>query len=109
MTADCAVRTVIAMGTAMYGSYDCLVIEDSKRKVRIPLEDVAHLSPWAEPANDEVLARFGHRWHPTVVVELVDGGCYVVHLRNARWVAEDLSLRGVGVGRRQRATAGATS
>ena len=109
MTSVTTIRTVVSMGTAIYGSYDHLVIEDRKQRVRIPLDDVAHLSPWAEPDDYEVLERFGHRWHPTVVVELVDGGCYVVHMRNARWVAEDLTLRGVGVGRRQLANAGATS
>lgn len=92
MTRAPAVRTVDAMGTDIYGSYDHLVIELSgadalrarARRLRIPIDDIVEVR----------LGTAGSR--PAVVIRERGGAVHVFRRADAGEVVEDLVRRGVG-------------
>ena len=108
-----ALRTVRRMGTTIYGSYDQLVIEVSgvtrlrphangltPKRVLVPVDLISNVR--SAPAgrrsqsSADVVIEVGSSKKPAVVIELVGGSEYVVHVDDADEVAADLTRRGVG-------------
>ena len=107
------VRTVRRMGTTIYGSYDQLVIEVSgvtrlrphaegftPARTLVPVDLISRVS--SAPAgrrsqtHAHVVSEIGSSRKPAVVIEVVGGAEYVVHVDGAEEVAADLTRRGVG-------------
>ena len=101
------------MGTTIYGSYDQLVIGVSgvtrlrphangltPRRVTVPLDLISSVTsvPAGRRSRSDrsVLCEVGSLRKPAVVIEVIGGGEYVVHIDDADEVAADLTRRGVG-------------
>ena len=101
------------MGTTIYGSYDQLVIEVSgvtrlrphangmtPKRILVPVDLISSVR--SAPAgrrsksSANLVTEVGSPNKRAVVIEVVGGGEYVVHVDDADEVAADLTRRGVG-------------